>query len=65
MISFDDLRNAPHRKPSSKRSRQDAANIKEAWENRWKQMSEETKTSEKEVETFREEGVDWGLDFDK
>jgi hypothetical protein len=63
--TFDDLRRAPKRKPSSKRSRQDAANFKAAQQHRWKTIEAEARSEADERQKLKQEGVDWGIEFDE
>jgi hypothetical protein len=63
--TFDDLRNAPKGKSSSKRSRQDAANLRAAQENRWEKMRENAEDEAEERSKFKQDGVDWGIEFDE
>jgi len=62
-FSFSDLRNAPRRKPSSKRSRQDAATFREARDLHWRRMGERAAESA-EDKCFRY-SVDWGVEWDE
>jgi hypothetical protein len=64
-FTFDDLRNAPKRKPSSKRSRQDVATFKAAQESRWNKIAHSAKTEADERQALKEDGVDWGIEIEE
>jgi hypothetical protein len=63
--TFEDLRRAPKRKPSSKRLRQDAENFKAAQKHRWKTIEAGAKSEADERQKLKQEGVDWGVELDE
>lgn len=54
---FDDIRNAPARKPSAKRAKADRANIAKAWQ----QEREKRRTT---LDALDAQGVDFGIEMD-
>jgi hypothetical protein len=58
--TFDDLRNAPGRKPSAKRAKQDRENVRGAWSAHWRKGVKVTTEDELEAD-----GVDFGIEMDE
>ena len=58
-LTFSDLRNAPPRKPSAKRSRQDAATFRDARDLHWRRMGE-CAAENKGPRGLVDWGVEWG-----